>query len=51
MSKYEYVWYTLLSCVLAGVCWGVDAPLANAGLFWAGVCAGYVLTGLLNKGE
>lgn len=50
MSKYEYVGYTLMACVLTVVCWSHETHiLLNLGLIWAGVNAGVLLTGLLNK--
>lgn len=32
-------------------CWGKDGWIFTAGLFWGGMCVGYLVTTYLGKGE
>ena len=41
----------ILATIFLFTCWGREGWLFNAGLVWAGMNAGYLITVYLNQGE
>lgn len=41
----------ILATIFLLTCWGREGWLFNAGLVWAGMNAGYLITVYLNRGE
>ena len=56
MNAKEHIFYkviqTTIACVLIGVCWGEEGWLFQAGILYAGMTFGHLITEALNyKGD